>query len=180
MSRRNLYPLLPKLPLEDRGRKRHRNSSQEPESQSSLRLFAKKKMSQLNSTEPASRPPAPTISFNLDDEQKSQRKRNLASFLSRPSGTKRQQGPKASIEKDREIDHILNTSSRRPYKMIGLDDRYNSFNAFTADKKIIGDVFQKLNRHIHPGSLIPVLNRRIVIPCQKKTLTVASYPPLQP
>ncbi|CRG92811.1 Genome polyprotein [Talaromyces islandicus] len=150
------YPTLPG-PSGEKPRKRLRSSSQEHNSQNeklqTVGRFDKKKAKKkegngegfLKSAAPlvTSKPPAPSVT-SVTDEPGTQSTGNLISLLSKPTKTS------TSIENGKEIDHILNTSSKAPYKMLGIDDNYNDFNTSTADKAFIASAFRHLSQRVHP------------------------------
>ncbi|QKX60487.1 uncharacterized protein TRUGW13939_07632 [Talaromyces rugulosus] len=151
------YPQLPD-PSGEKSRKRLRSSSHEHNTQyeklQTVGLFDKKNAKkkegkeapQSTAPEVTSKPPAPTVTSDADEHGTQSRGDFSSLFTGPPKPTK----TSTSIEKGKEIDHILNTSSRKPYEMLGIADKYNEFNASTADKKTITNAFRRLSRRVHP------------------------------
>jgi 3-oxoacyl-ACP reductase-like protein len=151
------YPDL-NSPSVDNSRKRLRGSSQEPKVENeflqAVSLIGKKREKKKEENEVAlphsaapvvtSKPPPPIATSELDDEYGSRSQGNVVSLFSKNKKTP------TSIEKGKEIDHILKTSRAKPYEMLGIDDNYNEFNTSTADKKAIARAFHKLSNRVHP------------------------------
>lgn len=126
------------------------SSEQGSESQTAGNLFVHQQSNQVNSKEPVvtSKPPAPTV----EDESELQGKGNFSSTLHNLSVVKRKGRRNASPEEGNEIDHILNTSSSKPYDILGLGGDFDGQTASKTSKQEIDRAFRRLAKRVHPDN----------------------------